>query len=222
MGFWASVWDLLTTSDHKKIGMIYLVTSFVAFGLSGLMAVAIRWQLAGPEQQFLVGDAYNQVLTLHGATMLFFFIIPAGLAGFGNFILPLMLGERDVALPRINGFAAWLFVFSAVLIYASLFFGGAPDVGWTFYYPFSRTTGLGTDFFMMGVLLVGLSSLLGSANFAATYGLQLAGQGHGSVEDAHLCLGHLCDLHALAFRLGRDYRCQPDGLALPQAGPQPV
>ncbi len=178
MGFWATVWDLLTTSDHKKIGMIYLVTSFLAFGFSGLMAVAIRWQLASPEQQFLVGQTYNQVLTLHGATMLFFFIIPAGLSGFGNFILPLMLGERDVALPRINAFAAWLFVFSALLIYASLFFGGAPDVGWTFYYPFSRTAGIGTDFFMMGVLLLGLSSLLGSANFAATvYNLRAKGMG---------------------------------------------
>jgi len=155
MGFWASVWDLLTTTDHKKIGMIYLVTSFVAFGLSGLMAVVIRWQLAAPEQQLVVGEAYNQLLTLHGATMLFFFIIPVGLAGFGNFILPLMLGERDVALPRINAFAAWLFVFSAVLIYTSLFFGGAPDVGWTFYYPFSRTTGIGTDFFMVGGVAAG-------------------------------------------------------------------
>ncbi len=178
MGLLAFLWDILTTNDHKKVGMIYLVTSFVAFGLSGLMAVAIRWQLAAPEQQFLIGEAYNQVLTLHGATMLFFFIIPAGLAGFGNFLLPLMLGERDVALPRINAFAAWLFVFSAVLIYASLLFGGAPEVGWTFYYPFSRTTGIGTDFFMMGVLLLGLSSLLGAANFAATvYNLRAKGMG---------------------------------------------
>jgi len=175
-GFGALIWDMLTTSDHKKVGLIYLVTSFVMFGVAGLMAVAIRWQLRAPEQKFLVGDAYNQMLTLHGATMLFYFIIPAGLAGFGNFILPLMLGERDVALPRINAFAAWLFVFSGVIIYASLFFGGAPDVGWTFYYPFSKVQGPGTDFFMVGVLLLGLSSLLGSANFAATvYNLRAKG-----------------------------------------------
>ncbi len=176
LGLLGQIWDLMTTSDHKKVGMIYLVTSFVAFGLAGLMAVAIRVQLRAPEQQYLVGDAYNQMLTMHGATMLFYFIIPAGLAGFGNFILPLMLGERDVALPRVNAFAAWLFVFSAVLIYTSLFFGGAPDVGWTFYYPLSRTTAHGTDFFMMGVFLLGLSSLLGSANFAATvYNLRTKG-----------------------------------------------
>ncbi|RIH89912.1 cytochrome c oxidase subunit I [Calidithermus roseus] len=176
-GTLALIWDLMTTSDHKKVGLIYLVTSFVMFGVAGLMAVAIRWQLAGPDGRFLVGDAYNQMLTLHGATMLFFFIIPAGLSGFGNFILPLMLGERDVALPRINAFAVWLFLFSAILIYTSLFFGGAPDVGWTFYWPFSASRpGHGVDFFMLGVLLLGISSLLGSANFAATvYNLRAKG-----------------------------------------------
>lgn len=175
-GLGAMIWDMMTTSDHKKVGLIYLVTSFVSFGLAGLMAVAIRWQLHAPEQKFLVGDSYNSMLTLHGATMLFYFIIPAGLAGFGNFMVPLMLGERDVALPRINAFAAWLFLFSAIVIYASLFFGGAPDVGWTFYYPFSKVQGAGIDFFMVGVLMVGLSSLLGSANFAATvYNLRAKG-----------------------------------------------
>lgn len=175
-GFLAQAWDMMTTSDHKKVGMLYLVTSFVVFGLAGLMAVWIRLQLAGPEKQLLVGTAYNQVLTLHGASMLLYFIIPAGLNGFGNFLVPLMLGERDVALPRINSFAAWLFVFSAILIYSSLFFGGAPDVGWTFYWPLSGTNGRGVDFMMTGVLLLGLSSLLGSANFAATvYNLRTKG-----------------------------------------------
>lgn len=177
-GLGAQIWDLMTTSDHKKVGMIYLVTSFVMFGVAGILAVLIRVQLHGPEQKFLVGDTYNQVLTMHGATMLFYFIIPAGLNGFGNFLVPLMLGERDVALPRVNSFAAWLFVFSAVVIYTSLFFGGAPDVGWTFYYPLSKVQGPGTDFFMVGVLLLGLSSLLGSANFAATvYNLRARGMG---------------------------------------------
>lgn len=176
-GFWAHLWDMMTTTDHKKIGIFYLAGSFFFFGLAGLMAVAIRLQLATPNGTLLVGDAYNQMLTMHGATMLFFFIIPAGLSGFGNFILPLMLGERDVALPRINSFAAWLWLFSGIIIYLSLFFGGAPDVGWTFYYPFSTTRpGHGTDLFMVGVILLGLSSLLGSANFAATvYNLRAKG-----------------------------------------------
>jgi cytochrome c oxidase subunit I+III len=177
-GFLAQTWDMITTSDHKKVGFIYLGTSFFMFGLSGLMAVLIRLQLAGPDRTLVTGDAYNQLLTMHGASMLFYFIIPAGLAGFGNFMVPLMLGERDVALPRVNAFAAWLFLFSGIIIYASLFFGGAPDVGWTFYYPLSKVQGSGTDFFMVGVLLLGLSSLLGSANFCATiYNLRAKGMG---------------------------------------------
>lgn len=174
--FWAFLWDLFTTNDHKKIGMVYLAGSFFFFGLAGLMAVAIRLQLAIPNNTLLVGNDYNQMLTMHGATMLFYFIIPAGLSGFGNFMVPLMLGERDVALPRLNAFAAWLWLFSGFVIYASLFFGGAPDVGWTFYYPFSVTQGPSVDFFMIGVLLLGLSSLFGSANFAATiYNLRAKG-----------------------------------------------
>jgi cytochrome c oxidase subunit I+III len=167
---------MLTTSDHKKVGFIYLGTSFFMFGLSGLMAVLIRLQLAVPGNNLVTGDAYNQLLTMHGASMLFYFIIPAGLAGFGNFMVPLMLGERDVALPRVNAFAAWLFLFSGIIIYASLFFGGTPNVGWTFYYPLSKVEGIGTDFFMVGVLLLGISSLLGSANFCATiYNLRAKG-----------------------------------------------
>lgn len=173
---WAFLWDMFTTNDHKKIGLLYLAGSFFFFGIAGLMAVAIRLQLAGPNGTLLVGDQYNQVLTMHGATMLFFFIIPAGLSGFGNFMVPLMLGERDVALPRLNAFAAWLWLFSGFIIYTSLFFGGAPNVGWTFYYPLSASMGPASDFFMIGVITLGLSSLLGSANFAATiYNLRAKG-----------------------------------------------
>ena len=156
-GFGALVWDMMTTSDHKKVGLIYLVAAFFFFGLAGLMALLIRFQLAIPNNTLVVGDAYNQLLTLHGATMLLYFIIPAGLNGFGNFMLPLMLGERDVALPRINAFAAWLFLFSGLVIYASLFFGGGPDVGWTFYWPLSAKQGPGSDFMMVGVLMLGVS-----------------------------------------------------------------
>jgi cytochrome c oxidase subunit I+III len=172
------LWDLITTSDHKKVGLIYLVSAFAFFGIGGIFALLIRIQLAVPNNHFLVGQAYNQVLTMHGVTMLFYFIIPAALNGFGNFMVPLMLGERDVALPRVNAFAAWTFLFSGLLIYSSVFFGGAPDVGWTFYYPLSAqaSQGPGQNFFMVGLLLLGLSSLLGSANFAATiYNLRTKG-----------------------------------------------
>lgn len=95
---WPWVWDLLTTVDHKRVGLMYLFVSLVAFAVAGVFAVLIRVQLAVPENRFLSAEAYNEITTLHGATMLFFFIIQAGLAGLGNFLVPLMLGERDVAL----------------------------------------------------------------------------------------------------------------------------
>lgn len=130
-----------------------------------------------PNNQFLTGEQYNQILTLHGATMLFFFIIQAGLTGFGNFVVPLMLGARDVALPRVNAFSYWAFLGAIVLALMSYFFpGGAPSVGWTFYYPFSAQSESGVDFYLAAILLLGFSSLLGNANFVATiYNLRAQG-----------------------------------------------
>lgn len=123
------------TTDHKKIGTLYIVTSILGFAIAGILAVLIRLQLAIPDNTFLVGNTYNQVLTMHAALMIFFFLIPIGLFGFGNWFLPLQLGVRDVALPRINTFAVWLFIFSLILVVLGLANGGAPGVGWTFYYP---------------------------------------------------------------------------------------
>ena len=169
-GVWAVLWDLLTTVDHKKIGLMYTATAFFAFALAGVFSLLIRTQLAVPNNQFLTGEQYNQILTLHGATMLFFFIIQAGLTGFGNFVVPLMLGARDVALPRVNAFSYWAFLGAIVLALMSYFFpGGAPSVGWTFYYPFSAQSGSGVDFYLAAILLLGFSSLLGNANFIATH-----------------------------------------------------
>ncbi len=166
----AVLWDYMTTTDHKKIGILYLLTSMIGFGVAGIIAVLIRAQLAIPNNNFLVGQQYNEALTAHGAIMIFFFLIPAGLFGFGNFFLPLMLGVRDVALPRLNNFAVWLFIFSLILLGTALFHGGAPGVGWTFYYPLSvdPRNSTGTSTLMIALILNGLASLLGSANFAAT------------------------------------------------------
>ncbi|GAA5502749.1 cytochrome c oxidase polypeptide I+III [Deinococcus xinjiangensis] len=161
--------DYMMTTDHKKIGLLYIIVSIFSFGLGGLLAVAIRLQLALPDQGFLVGNLYNQVLTLHAAIMIFFFLIPIGLFGFGNYFLPLQLGVRDVALPRVNTFAVWLFIFSLVLVVTGLANGGAPSVGWTFYYPLSVDANqTGVAVLMVAVILNGIGSLLGSANFAAT------------------------------------------------------
>ncbi len=172
--FAATLWDWLTTVDHKKIGILYTVTAFITFGLSGIVAWLFRLQLAHPTGQLFTGDTFNQMITVHGAAMLFFFIIQAGLTGFGNFVVPLMLGARDVALPRINAFSYWAFLFSILLVVAGLFFGQLPEAGWTFYYPVSIS--LGSAFYFAAILLLGISSLLGNANFVATiYNLRAKG-----------------------------------------------
>ncbi len=172
---WTAVlWDWLTTVDHKKIGILYTVTAFLAFGVSGIIAWLFRLQLAHPESNLFVGEVFNQMITVHGAMMLFFFIIQAGLTGFGNYVVPLMLGARDVALPRINAFSYWTFLFSILLVLAGIFFGELPQAGWTFYYPVS--TSLGSAFYFTAILLLGISSLLGNANFVATiYNLRAQG-----------------------------------------------
>lgn len=176
---WPWVWDLLTTVDHKRVGLMYLFVSLVAFAVAGVFAVLIRVQLAVPENRFLSAEAYNEITTLHGATMLFFFIIQAGLAGLGNFLVPLMLGERDVALPRVNAFSFWVFLGAVILAYISYLFGGAPAAGWTYYYPLSaRPEGGGVNFYAASILLLGISSLLSGANFLATiYNLRTKGMG---------------------------------------------
>ncbi|MFN8510737.1 MAG: cbb3-type cytochrome c oxidase subunit I [Deinococcaceae bacterium] len=175
---WSVLWDYMTTGDHKKIGIMYMLTSIVGFAVAGLLALVIRLQLAVPENTLLVGQQYNEVLTLHAALMLFFFIIPFGLVGFGNYILPLHLGERDVALPRVNTFSYWLFLFSLILVVISIFYGGSSAAGWTFYYPLNQQGGTGVDALMVALILNGLASLLGAANFCATI-LNLRAKGMG-------------------------------------------
>lgn len=168
-GFGAAIWDYMTTTDHKKIGTLYIGTSIFGFAIAGILAVLIRLQLAVPNNTLLVGNTYNQVLTVHAAIMIFFFLIPIGLFGFGNWFVPLQLGVRDVALPRLNNFAVWVFIFSMILILTGLFHGGMPGVGWTFYYPLSVDSNqTGVSVLMVALILNGIASLLGSANFAAT------------------------------------------------------
>ncbi|PNY81784.1 cbb3-type cytochrome c oxidase subunit I [Deinococcus koreensis] len=168
-GVWEVLKDYMMTTDHKKIGTLYILTSIIGFAIAGLLAVGLRIQLAVPNNTFLVGNLYNQVLTLHAALMIFFFLIPIGLFGFGNWFLPLQLGVRDVALPRVNTFAVWLFIFSLILVILGLANGGAPGVGWTFYYPLSVDANqTGVAVLMVALTLNGIASLLGSANFAAT------------------------------------------------------
>src|SRR6201987_3691756 len=120
--------EWIVTTDHKKIGIMYLVTTFVFFMLGGVEALLMRVQLAEPSNTLLSGERYNQLLTLHGTTMIFLFVVPV-MAGFGNYFVPLMIGARDMAFPRLNALSFWLLLAGGIVFYASLFWP-PPGAGW--------------------------------------------------------------------------------------------
>jgi cytochrome c oxidase subunit 1 len=164
------VLDWLTTVDHKKIGIMYIVNSFLFFFLAGILALVVRSELAVPGLQFLDERTYNQAFTMHGTIMIFLFVVPI-LAGFANYIVPLMLGAPDMAFPRINALSFWLLPLGGGLILSGYLFGGAAAEGWTGYAPLSGpnySSGPGTDLWLIGLMLVGTASILGSINFIAT------------------------------------------------------
>jgi cytochrome c oxidase subunit 1 len=163
-------WSWLTTVDHKRIGILYGVTAFIFFLLGGIEALLIRLQLARPNLDVLTADRYNQMFTMHGTTMVFLVIMPLS-AAFFNFLVPLMIGARDVAFPRLNALSYWVFLFGGLLLYASFFFGGAPNQGWYGYAPLTTklyTPGLGVDFWALSLQMLGIASLAASFNFIVT------------------------------------------------------
>jgi cytochrome c oxidase subunit I len=164
------VLDWLTTVDHKKIGILYIVNSFFFFFAAGILALVIRSELAVPGLQFLDEATFNQAFTMHGTIMIFLFIVPV-LSGFANYIVPLMLGAPDMAFPRINALSFWLLPVGGLLIFSGYLFGGAAAEGWTGYNPLTQakySPGPGTDLWLIGLTLVGTASILGSINFIAT------------------------------------------------------
>src|SRR4051812_13525279 len=121
----------LTTVDHKRIGILYVWTALLFFVLGGTLALAIRTQLATPNEDLLTGSSYNAAVTMHGTTMIFLVIVPI-LAGFGNYLVPLMIGARDMAFPRLNALSYWLYLLGGIVLYSSFFARhGAPNTGWT-------------------------------------------------------------------------------------------
>ena len=162
------LWSWLTTLDHKRIGLMYFITiSFFLF-LGGIFALLIRLELIAPGQQFFGADAYNQFMTYHGAIMVFLVIIPGIPAFLGNFVLPLQIGAKDVAFPRLNLLSWYLLLIGAIIAVSSLFFGGV-DTGWTFYTPYSSLKSQGGVTFMtFGAFIAGFSSVLTGLNFLAT------------------------------------------------------
>jgi cytochrome c oxidase subunit 1 len=160
----------LTTVDHKKIGIIYLVAAFFFFIIGGIEALLMRIQLGAPNNTFLSPEVYNQVFTMHATTMIFLGIMPLNV-GFGNFVVPLMIGARDMAYPRLNALSIWLFIFGGLMLYSSFILGGAPSAGWFSYAPlsekaFSPTHGM--DYWIIGLSITGVASIAGALNFIVT------------------------------------------------------
>src|SRR5688572_2040350 len=158
----------LTTVDHKRIGILYGVTAFVFFIIGGVEALLLRIQLAKPENTFLNENTYNQIFTMHGITMIFLVVMPLS-AAFFNYLVPLMIGARDVAFPRLNAFSYWVFVLGGVFLFSSFFLGGAPDCGWFCYANQSvLSQGHGVDFYALGLQILGVASLAAAVNFIVT------------------------------------------------------
>ncbi|MFD2760571.1 cytochrome c oxidase subunit I [Lentibacillus juripiscarius] len=166
--FGAVLWDYLTTVDHKKIAHLYLFGGGFFFLLGGLEAMIIRIQLIKPENDFVSAGFYNEVLTMHGTTMIFLAAMPL-LLGLMNAAVPLQIGARDVAFPFLNSLGFWLFLFGGLMLNCSWFLGGAPDAGWTAYTPLSTTSpGHGVDFYVIGLQIAGAGTLIGGINFLVT------------------------------------------------------
>ncbi len=170
-----------TTTDHKRIGILYLWTVAAFFVLGGVEALLIRVQLGAPENTLLTPERYNQLFTMHGTTMVFLVVVPVW-AGLANYLLPLMIGARDVAFPRLNAWSYWMFLFGGIALYAS-FFWTPPEAGWFSYVPLSTkeySPSGGQDAWIFMAHLTGLSSMLGAVNFIATiHNMRAPGMGWG-------------------------------------------
>jgi cytochrome c oxidase subunit 1 len=162
--------DWVTTVDHKKIGILYVLMAVVFLVVGGGEAVLLRWQLWRPRNDVLGPDTFNQMFTMHGTTMVFFMGMPI-LIGFGNYLVPLMIGARDMAFPRLNAFGFWLTLFGGVLVYFSYATGGAPAIGWFAYAPLTERTfarSAATDFWCLGLIVSGFGTVAAAVNFVAT------------------------------------------------------
>ncbi|GAA1704251.1 cytochrome c oxidase subunit I [Propioniferax innocua] len=163
--------EILTTTDHKLLGIMYSVSAFAFFLVGGVMALGIRAELALPGMQFMNLEFYNQLFTMHGTVMLLMFGTPM-FSGFANYLVPLQIGAPDVAFPRLNSFAFWLFIFGSLIALGGFLTPqGAASFGWTAYVPLANaehSPGVGGDLWLMGLYLLGLSSILGAVNFITT------------------------------------------------------
>ncbi|MGC2050425.1 MAG: cbb3-type cytochrome c oxidase subunit I, partial [Methylovirgula sp.] len=163
-GWFASV-------DHKEIGIRYMITAFAFLVLGGIEALIMRLQLAGPNEHLLTPEQYDQLFSTHGMTMIFLYALPI-LSGFSNYLWPLLLGARDMAFPRVNALSYWLYLAAGLFMYAGFAIGAGPNDGWFNYVPYANreyNPGLNMDFYSLGMIFLGISTTVGSANFIVTF-----------------------------------------------------
>ncbi|MDX6508119.1 MAG: cytochrome c oxidase subunit [Gaiellaceae bacterium] len=161
----------LTTTDHKRIGLLYFWTTLAFFGAGGVEALLVRTQLIRPNNHLVSPETYDQLFTMHGITMIFFFIIPMTTGAFGNYLIPLLLGARDMAFPRMNALSFWIFLASGIFLYTSLALGMAPDAGWFDYVPLANrrfSPGHNIDFYALALIFNSIASTLTAGQFIVT------------------------------------------------------
>ena len=193
----------LTTTDHKRIGIMYFFTALAMFGAGGVEALLMRTQLIGPNGHVLSPAAYDEMFTMHGITMIFLFVIPMTTGAFGNYLLPLMIGARDMAFPRMNALSYWIYLGSGIFMYIALASGHAPNAGWFDYVPLASKTydpGSSIDFYGWGLIFNGISSTAASINFIVTI-FKLRAPGMSLNRMPLFCFAFLAVAFALLFAL---------------------
>jgi cytochrome c oxidase subunit 1/cytochrome c oxidase subunit I+III len=193
----------LTTTDHKRIGILYFFTSLAFFAAGGVEALLVRTQLLRPDNHLLGPGAFNEAMTMHGVTMIFLFVIPMATGAFGNYLVPLQIGARDMAFPRMNALGYWIYLASGLFIYTGLAIGSAPDAGWFDYVPLASKTfspGSGIDFYALGLIFNGTSSTMVAINFIVTI-FKLRAPGMSINRMPLFCFAYLAVSFALVFAL---------------------
>jgi cytochrome c oxidase subunit I+III len=193
----------LTTTDHKRIGLLYFFTTLLFFGAGGVEALLMRTQLIGPDAGVLSPEAYNQLFTMHGVTMIFLVVIPMSTGAFGNYLVPLMIGARDMAFPRMNAVGYWIYAASGIFIYVGLLLGRAPNAGWFDYVPLASkqfNPSMGIDFYALGLLFLGVSTTMVAINFIVTI-FKLRAPGMSLNRLPLFCYAFLAVSFALVFAL---------------------
>ncbi len=193
----------LTTTNHKRIGIMYFFTALAFFGAGGVEALLMRTQLIGPNGHVLSPAAYDEAFTMHGITMIFLFVIPMTTGAFGNYLVPLMIGARDMAFPRMNALSYWIYLASGIFMYIALATGHAPNAGWFDYVPLASKTydpGINIDFYGFGLIFNGISSTAASINFIVTI-FKMRAPGMSLNRMPLFCFAFLAVAFALLFAL---------------------